>query len=171
MTGEYTYLANRQTREVEGVDIGRYTSIAEGVEFVDRSNHPCIKNPSLVASFPFSNVWAGIDYPGTEREVLIPNTSTHTIIGNDVWIGRNAKIVSGVTIGDGAIIGAEAVVAKDIPPYSVVVGNPVKIIKKRFHYKTIEKLLKICWWQWDKETVLERLEDFKDITKFIEKYA
>ena len=76
-----------------------------------------------------------------------------TIIGNDVWIGYEAVIMSGVKIGDGAIIGTRAVVTKDVPPYTVVGGVPAKPIRSRFDDATIEKLEAMCWWDWDYEKI------------------
>lgn len=74
-------------------------------------------------------------------------------IGNDVWICQRAVIISGVTIGDGAVIGANAVVTKDVPPYAVVGGSPARILKYRFPKNTIEKMLAIRWWEWDDEKI------------------
>lgn len=88
-------------------------------------------------------------------------------IGNDVFIGANVTILDGVTIGDGAVIGAGAVVSKDIPPYAVAVGCPIKIIKYRFDDKTIEKLLKIRWWDGDLETMKKVEKMFLDVEGFI----
>lgn len=82
-------------------------------------------------------------------------TKGDIVIGNDVWIGSGACILSGVTIGDGAVIGARTVVAKDIPPYAIAVGNPARVIKYRFDSETIEKLLKIQWWNWSDEEIKE----------------
>ena len=79
-------------------------------------------------------------------------------IGNDVWIGYEAVILSGVTIGDGAIIGTRAVVTKDVPPYAIVGGSPAKVLKKRFSDDIIEKLLKIKWWNWPVEKIARSLE-------------
>ena len=76
-------------------------------------------------------------------------------IGNAVWIGAFVTILSGVTIGDGAVIGACSVVASDVPPYAVVVGNPAKLIRYRFRPDQIEKLLKIKWWDWDNKKIEE----------------
>lgn len=73
------------------------------------------------------------------------------VVGNDVWIGYEAVILSGVTIGDGAVIGARAVVTKDVPPYTIVGGVPAKPIKKRFSEESIKKLQSIRWWDWPKE--------------------
>jgi len=75
------------------------------------------------------------------------------VIGNDVWIGLEATIMPGVTIGDGAIIGAKSVVTHNVEPYSVVAGNPARVIKKRFSDETIKRLLKIQWWNWPIQTI------------------
>ena len=79
-------------------------------------------------------------------------------VGNDVWIGYEALILAGVTIGDGAIIGSRAVVTKDIPPYTIVGGIPAKPIRKRFDDETIAELLKLRWWDWDEEKIKRNLE-------------
>lgn len=81
-----------------------------------------------------------------------------TVIGNDVWIGENVTILPGVHIGDGSIIGANSVVGKNIEPYSICVGNPVRIIKKRFDEETINKLLSLQWWNWDEDRIFNNLE-------------
>lgn len=83
------------------------------------------------------------------------------MIGNDVWIGYDAIIMPGVKIGDGAIIGTRAVVTKDIPPYTIVGGVPAKPIRKRFDDKTIEKLLSIKWWNWDKEKIKQNIQSIQ----------
>ena len=80
-----------------------------------------------------------------------PSCKGNIIIENDVWIGAKSTIMSGVKIGNGAVIGATATVTKDVPPYAIVVGNPGKIVKYRFTEKQIELLLKISWWNWDEE--------------------
>ena len=79
------------------------------------------------------------------------------IIGNDVWIGYEAVILSGVTIGDGAIIGARAVVTKDVAPYSIVGGVPAKEIHKRYDSQTIERLVQLKWWDWPEENIRQAL--------------
>ena len=81
-----------------------------------------------------------------------------TIIGNDIWIGQNVTILPGVHIGDGAIIGANSVVGSDIPPYTIAVGNPCRVIKKRFDDKTIEKLLNLKWWDYPIETIEQNID-------------
>ena len=83
------------------------------------------------------------------------------IIGNDVWIGYEAVILAGVSIGDGAIIGARAVVTKDVPPYTIVGGVPAKSIKKRFSDETISSLLSIQWWNWSKEKISKNIKIYR----------
>jgi virginiamycin A acetyltransferase len=123
--------------------IGRFCQIASGVEFVmSDANHQM----SAVTTFPFYTL------EGWQMEPPAPSDMPFkgdTIIGNDVWIGQNATILPGVHIGDGAIIGANSVVGKDVEPYTIVVGNPAKILRKRFDDELIDLLLEFKWW--DKE--------------------
>ena len=83
------------------------------------------------------------------------------VIGNDVWIGYEAVILAGVTIGDGAVIGARAVVTKDIPPYTIVGGVPAKPIRKRFTQETIDLLLNIKWWNWPEERIRQHITEIQ----------
>jgi acetyltransferase-like isoleucine patch superfamily enzyme len=80
------------------------------------------------------------------------------IIGNDVWIGMETTILGGVTIGSGAIIGACSVITKDVPPYAIVAGNPARIVKYRYNPEQIEALLRIRWWDWSREKIIENWE-------------
>ncbi len=81
-----------------------------------------------------------------------------TIVGNDVWIGYESAIMPGVKVGDGAIIAAKSVVVHDVPPYTLVGGNPAQIIKQRFNDNIVEKLLEIAWWNWDIKKISANLE-------------
>lgn len=89
------------------------------------------------------------------------NNKGDIIIGNDVWIGYEAVILAGVTIGDGAIIGTRAVVTKDVPPYSIVGGVPAKSIRKRFDDETIVELLRLKWWDWSEEKIAQNIQAIK----------
>ena len=95
------------------------------------------------------------------------------VIGHDVWIGRGATILSGVTIGDGAVVAAHSVVTKSVGPYSIVAGNPARLVRQRFSEDQTAALLRICWWDWPIETIREAwpllLSDGIDV--FIEKYG
>ncbi len=92
-------------------------------------------------------------------------------IGNDVWIGQNVIILPGVTIHDGAVCAAGAVVTKDVPPYTIVAGVPAKPIKRRFTDEVIEKLLEIRWWDWSDDRINKNLEYFYQPELFVEKFS
>lgn len=93
-----------------------------------------------------------------------------TVIGNDVWIGMNSLIMPGVHIGDGAVIGANSVVAKNVEPYTIVAGNPIREIRKRFSEEEIKLLLETKWWDWDIEKIIKNIDVIlkNDVTKLTE---
>ncbi len=123
--------------------IGKFCTIASGAQFImNGGNHLT----HAISSYPFS-IFGG-DWANAMQGKSYPNKG-NVIVGNDVWIGYNATILAGVRIGDGAIIAANATVVKDVEPYSIVGGNPARLIKKRFSDETISKLLEIKWWDWD----------------------
>ncbi|MDD4836337.1 MAG: CatB-related O-acetyltransferase [Dethiosulfovibrio sp.] len=134
----------------EKLIIGKFCSIgAETVFVMSGGNHP-IDN---VSTYPFGLMGSGWE-PATFRPVLKGDIT----IGNDVWIGFRATVLGGVKVGDGAVIGAGAVVTKDVPPYTVVGGNPASEIKKRFDDLTIEMLLKVRWWDWPPEKITRNVK-------------
>ena len=92
-------------------------------------------------------------------------------IGHDSWIGHGATVMPGVTIGIGAVVGSGAVVTKDVAPYEIVAGVPARFIRKRFPDGTIEKLMDIEWWNWDRKTLEARFTDLYDLDAFLEKYG
>ena len=129
--------------------IGRYCSIACGSKFLFTSGNHALASLSTYTFPIFYEEW-GLD----AKDICGAwDNKGDIIVGNDVWIGFEAVILSGVTIGDGAIIGARAVVTKDVPPYTIVGGVPAKPIRKRFDDRTIEKLLSSRWWDRDETTV------------------
>ena len=135
--------------------IGKYCSIACGAKFIFTSANHTLKS---LSTYPFPLFWE--EYGLEQKDVTQAwDNKGDIIIGNDVWIGYEAVIMSGIHIGNGAIIGARAVVTKDVEPYTIVGGVPAKPIKKRFNDDTIKKLQSICWWDWDKEKVLEKIND------------
>ena len=129
--------------------IGKFCSIACGAKFLMRSANHSLASLSTYPFPIFYEEW-GLDV----RDITAAWTPKGDIvIGNDVWIGYEAVVMAGVTIGDGAIIGARAVVTRDVPPYTIVGGVPAKEIRKRFPDETIGKFLKLRWWDWPEEKI------------------
>ena len=129
--------------------IGRFCSIACGAKFLFNSaNH----NMNSLSTYPFPLFFEEWNLK-KENVTESWNNKGDIVVGNDVWIGYEAVIMAGVTIGDGAIIGTRAIVTKDVPPYTIVGGVPAKIIRKRFPDEVISKLLEIRWWDWEKNKI------------------
>lgn len=133
--------------------IGKFCSIACGAKFLFTSGNHTMKSLSTYPFPIFFEEW-GLD--GKDICDAWDNKGD-IVIGNDVWIGYEAVILSGVTIGDGAVIGSRAVVTKDVEPYTIVGGVPAKPIRKRFGEQTIEKLEKIGWWDWSEEQIRQNI--------------
>lgn len=133
--------------------IGKFCQIASGIRIImNGANH----RMNSVTTYPFNimgNGWEKV----TPKLKDLPFKGD-TIIGNDVWIGQNVTILPGVHIGDGAIIGANSVVTKDVPAYHIAGGNPCKIIRKRFNEELINYLEEIKWWDWEEEKIFKNLE-------------
>lgn len=129
--------------------IGKFCQIASGVNFVmSGANHQM----NAVTTFPFYIMegWDQAVPPLSEMPL-----KGNTVVGNDVWIGQNVTIMPGVKIGDGAIIGMNSVVASDVPPYTIVAGNPARIIRQRFDNELIDLLLRFKWWDKEIEEINE----------------
>ena len=129
--------------------IGKFCSIACGAKFLFTSANHTLRSLSTYAFPIFFEEWE-LD---AKNICEAWDNKGDIVIGNDVWIGFEAVILSGVTIGDGAIIGTRAVVTKDVPPYTIVGGIPAKPIRKRFDDETIAQLEALNWWDWDEETI------------------
>lgn len=133
--------------------IGKFCSIACGAKFLFTSGNHAMQSLSTYTFPVFFEEW-NLD---VKDITWAWDNKGDIVIGNDVWIGYEAVIMSGVTIGDGAIIGTKAVVTKDVPPYTIVGGVPAKTIRKRFDEDTIKKLLTLRWWDWDTEKIARNL--------------
>jgi len=156
LVGDFTYIADSNFESHvthhypwlgDKLIIGKFCQIAAGVEFVmNGANHQM----NAVSTFPFYTLegW-NMDPPETEDLQLRGDT----VIGNDVWIGQNATILPGVKIGDGAIIGANSVVGSDVEAYTIVAGNPARIIRKRFDDDLIKLMLEWKWWDYSIEEI------------------
>ena len=144
----YHYPVNK-----DKLKIGKFCSVACGAKFLFTSANHTMKSLSTYPFPIFFEEW-GLD--GKDISNAWDNRGD-IVIGNDVWIGYEAVILSGVTIGDGAIIGTRAVVTKDVPPYTIVGGVPAKPIRKRFDDETIKKLEEVRWWNWDDEKIRQSI--------------
>lgn len=134
--------------------------------YIDKGTNPLFKDYEEYSRFPWY-----VDLGGKVKPKGKAHRFTRSKIGNDVWIGRNALLTNGADIGNGAIVGAGSVVTKDVPDYAVVAGTPARILRYRYLPEQIEKLNKICWWDWDDEEIRSRYSDFfLPVEEFIEKY-
>ncbi|MBB6171991.1 virginiamycin A acetyltransferase [Nocardiopsis mwathae] len=131
--------------------IGRFCAIAAGSRFLLYADHMS-SGPS---AFPFT-MFSGAWQDATVDTFLANHPSKgDTVVGNDVWIGRDAMVMPGVTIGDGAIVAAGAVVSRDVEPYTVVGGSPARVVKRRYSERDAARLVEAAWWNWPIETVTE----------------
>lgn len=161
--GAFTYLAKNVS--VMNTEIGRFCSIAQGV-CISLGVHP---SRTFVSSSPvFFSPYKQCGTTFSDGSYF--SEMRQTKIGNDVWIGVNAILMDGITVGDGAIIGAGAIVTKDVPPYAIVGGNPARIIRYRFDEEAINFLLEFRWWNKNSKWLQQNFKDFHDIKLFINKY-
>ena len=137
--------------------IGKFCSIACGAKFLFNSANHTLASLSTYPFPLFFEEWELEKKNVTEAW----DNKGDIIIGNDVWIGYEAVVLAGVTIGDGAIIGTHAVVTKDVPPYTIVGGVPAKPIRKRFDDETIAQLLRLKWWDWSEEKISQNIQVIK----------
>lgn len=133
--------------------IGRFCAIGTGARIImNGANHAL----DGFSTYPFNIFGKGWER-GFDPAIYTAGLRGDTVIGNDVWIGARATLLPGVSVGDGAIIGTEAVVGSDVPPYGVVVGNPGRVLRLRFDETTIAALLSVGWWNWPVEKVTQHL--------------
>lgn len=138
----------------ERLVIGKFCSIACGAKFLFNCANHALGSLSTYTFPLFFEEW------GTDVEHIPAawDNKGDIVVGNDVWIGYEAVVLAGVTIGDGAVIGARAVVTKDVPPYTIVGGVPARAIRKRFPEEEIAQLLALKWWDWPEERIAANLE-------------
>ncbi|EOX3568207.1 Vat family streptogramin A O-acetyltransferase [Vibrio cholerae] len=133
--------------------IGKFCAIAKDVKFIMNGANHSMSGFSTYPFFIFGNGW----------ETSAPQLGElpykgDTVIGNDVWLGYESTIMPGIKIGDGAIVASKSVVTQDVPPYSIVGGNPAKVLKHRFEPNVVDKLLAIAWWDWSAEKITKNLK-------------
>lgn len=150
--------------EPAALEMGAFCSIAGNVTIILGGNH----RSDWVTTYPFPALWDCARHINGH-----PATKGDVVIGNDVWIGERATILSGVRIGNGAVIGACAVVTKDVPPYAIVAGNPAKLVRYRFDAQGIAYLQSLAWWDWPDEKIKEAMpyllsSDLSELREFLE---
>lgn len=164
--GDYSYYHDFQEREdyaaaiapylfplsPERLTIGRFVQIAHGSRFVTGSANHDMRGFS---TYPFGNFMLTPETSQAEVEGLLADFGGKgdTVVGNDVWFGMESVVLPGVTVGDGAIVGARAVVTRDVAPYTVVAGNPARPVRRRFPEAVIRELLEIRWWDWPSDRI------------------
>lgn len=150
----FSYVSNNTV--LDNTSVGRFCSIAD---------HCCIgfptHNSQTLSSSPIFTIARNAAKTSWLKKDLADYESKNIVIGNDVWIASHALIMGGLTIGDGAIVAAGAVVTKDVPPYAIVGGVPAKIIKYRFPRDVIERLLQVKWWDFPPEVLKDHIELFQ----------
>ncbi len=165
--GRHSYgvpLIRTQKGSERKIIIGNFCSISKGVVILTGGIHPL----DWVSTYPFRIKWR---LPGAYTDGM-PTSRGEIVVGSDVWFGTNSVVLSGVTIGHGAVIAAGAVVADDVPPYAIVGGVPARIIRYRFGPDIVEQLLGIRWWDWDDDTIREAIPllSSNNIEAFVERY-
>jgi acetyltransferase-like isoleucine patch superfamily enzyme len=146
--GEYSYISQQSI--VNKTNIGKFCSIANGCYIGLWEHNTQVSTHSFYLYEHSGHFVKG--YRNYDKDTIETN------IGNDVWIGANSVVLKGVSIADGAIVGASAVVTKDVPPYAIVVGNPAKVLKNRYSQKEIDWLLSVKWWDFDRVKLKELVD-------------
>jgi len=164
--GDYSYLAGTDG-SVQYSSIGRFCSIASHVA-INPGDHPMDRVTQH--HFTYRSRQYGFA-PTDDASFFEWRRKRGCTIGHDVWIGNGAMLMAGVKVGNGAVIGSNAVVTHDVAPYEIVAGVPARHIRFRFPENTIERLQYSCWWDWDRSTLEARFRDFSDLPSFLEKYA
>ncbi|MGH1440402.1 MAG: DapH/DapD/GlmU-related protein [Cellvibrionaceae bacterium] len=163
---DFSYISDDS--DVINSTIGKFCSIAAHTR-INPGNHPLERVALHHFTYRASRYGLGQD----EAEFFQWRADQPVVIGHDVWLGHAAVVLAGVTIGNGAAIGAGAIVTKDVEPYSIMVGNPAKPLRRRFSYEVIAGLENLAWWDWPLDLLAERLGDFRKLEpqQFIDKYS
>ncbi|MFW6018788.1 MAG: DapH/DapD/GlmU-related protein [Halapricum sp.] len=162
--GDYTYLMERV--QLDFTTMGTFGNVASDAR-LGPTNHP-IDRPSA-HHFTYR---AGMYGMGEDDESIFQWRADQPVeIGHDVWIGHGAIVLPGVEIGNGAVVGAGSVVADDVDPYTVVAGVSAEPIRRRFDPETAARIEATEWWEWDHETLVDRLEAFRDLETFLDRFA
>ncbi len=162
--GDYTYLMERV--QLDYTTVGTFGSVAAAAR-LGATNHPIDRPTAHHFSYRAQQYGLGDD----DESVFEWRADQPVAVGHDVWIGHGAIVLPGVTVGNGAVVGAGAVVTDDVSPYTVVGGNPAEPIRRRFSASVARRIEATEWWDWDHDTLAERLDTFRDLETFLDRYA
>jgi phosphonate metabolism protein (transferase hexapeptide repeat family) len=164
--GDYSYAVN--DAEIVYTTIGKFTSIGPLVG-LNPGNHPMER--ASQSHFTYRS-WQYFEDATDETDLIDWRRDARVTIGHDAWVGRAAIVLPGRTIGTGAIVGAGAVVTKDVAPYALVAGNPARVIRPRFDEDVVARLLALAWWDWPHRQLRRALDDFRrlDVRAFLDRY-
>lgn len=156
--GDYSYAVN--DCEIVYADIGKFVSIAALVG-INPANHPLER----AAQAPFTyRSWQYFEDIADEPEEFERRRSARVTVGHDVWIGRGAIVLPGRSIGHGAIVGAGSVVTDAVEPYTIVAGNPARVVRRRFSPDIAERLMRLAWWDWSHAALRRAVADFRALS-------
>lgn len=163
---DYSYIVH--DGETAYTIIGKFCSIASYVR-INPGNHPMERASQAHFTYRSRQYWP----EEADDEALFDWRRSHAVtIGHDVWIGHGVVILPGRTIGTGAIVGAGAIVTRDVAPYTIVAGNPARVIRRRFDETVADRLLALAWWHWDHQRLRNALQDFRHLSveDFLERH-
>jgi phosphonate metabolism protein (transferase hexapeptide repeat family) len=164
--GDYSYVVNDS--EIAYATFGKFCSIT-AMTRINPGNHPMDRPTQSHITYRASAYFPGEE---DEEQFFAWRRACPVIVGHDVWIGHGAIILPGRTVSTGAVVAAGAVVTKDVAPYTVVAGNPARLIRSRFPPDIAQRLQRLAWWNWDHEQLRAALPDFRELSidSFLEKY-
>ncbi len=155
--GDYSYIVH--DGEVAYTSVGKFCSIASHVR-INPGNHPMHRASQAHFSYRASRYWEGEE---DEEAFFDWRRQARVAIGHDVWIGHGVVVLPGRSIGTGAVVGAGAIVTRDVEPYTIVAGNPARVIRRRFSQEVASRLVALAWWDWDHERLRRALPDFRSL--------
>ena len=164
--GDYSYCD--RYADIANAEIGKFANIAANTR-VGATDHPMEKASLHHFHYRSADYWDDAD---PDADWFAHRQSRRAVLGHDTWIGAMAMVKPGVTVGDGAVVAAGAVVTKDVPPYWIVAGVPAVPVRRRLSEETEARLMRLAWWDWDHATLRARLDDFRRLSaeEFLDLY-
>ncbi|MEM6944316.1 MAG: chloramphenicol acetyltransferase [Pseudomonadota bacterium] len=164
--GDYSYTSGYA--DIANASVGKFVNIASFVR-IGATDHPMTRASQHHMLYRSAQYW---DDAEDDAAFFAARRARRTVIGHDVWLGHMAMVKPEVTVGHGAVIGAGAVVTKDVAPYTIVAGNPARVVRARHRPETAERLMALAWWDWDHARLRAALDDFRslEVEAFLEKY-